>query len=513
MATGIYLVATPAPVVPHWLVNRAAYVGQAALTWASPKDKYINNHWACAVSKPTMIIIPLLLQVTIAFILACLDSIHSTTLRWALWNEGRLHHNTNLRLFTCSRASGPNTWPANIVSSLGLIFSYGGSTLVTFPITVNAVIDYSLRAHNPNAVPLDYDPDHIGPDKFGISFSGWGLVGLGVGLFLQSTICTWCLIHDARHHVVGTWKSSPLATAKACRFSEKTPSSIPSTPSTPKPGQAVLLTKPTDKQPSMRSLVPSVRTITNWIWVIFALHGTFTLVISLLASKVQNSASLDFVRSVIDPDPFPVDFAAVWKTFGRVRYGYGVNPYSRFRREWIGLLLQSSGVAILLFGLHLAEVMSCLTRDEAIWQRATAKGGTRTDSNMMLENVRSWPSAVIFIYKALVPWIFSYAFSCFTYLYIAVFPLLTITVLYLTLGIFAEYLIRVRGKGPQPATYGHIRALIELVDEWDHDPMFWGDKGEYTYIQGVRVAGTAGRRLADLRAGTLYTGLSYSPSP
>jgi len=508
MATGIYLIAIPAPTIPPWLVKRTAYVGTTGLSWTSPKDTYINDHQVYGVSEPAMVIIPLLLQIAIAFVSTCLDSIHSTTLRWALWNEGRLHHNTNLRLFTCSKISGPNAWPANIVSSLGLVLMYGGSTLVTFPVTVTAVIDYSLRGNNPEANPLDFDPDHIGPDKFGISFNGWGLVGLGVGLFLQSTICTWCLIHDSKQHIVGTWSSTPLATAKACwclqtRGSVKT-TLIPST------SDQAVLAKPAPEQPPMRSLVPAARTITNWVWVIFILHSIFTLVISLIAAKVQNSASIDFVRDYTFPDP--IDFRSVWKFFGQVSFGYGVNPTSRMRREWIGLLLQSVAVTILLFGLHLAEVLSGLARDEAMWQRATKKHGTSPDSNMIWENARNWPCAVIFVYKALIPWIFSYAFSCFTYVYMAILPSLTITLLYLMLGVFAEYLMRAKPKGPQPATYGDVRALIALVDEWDHDPMFWGDKGEHGHVQGARVAGTGGSPLGDLQVGVSYTGLSYPHS-
>lgn len=40
--------------------------------------------------------------------------------------------------------------------------------------------------------------------KHGISFNNWGLLGLGIGLALQSAISTSCLVHDATAHVVGT---------------------------------------------------------------------------------------------------------------------------------------------------------------------------------------------------------------------------------------------------------------------------------------------------------------------
>lgn len=41
--------------------------------------------------------------------------------------------------------------------------------------------------------------------------------------------------------------------------------------------------------------------------------------------------------------------------------------------------------------------------------------------------------------------------------------------------------------------------------KWDHDVLFWGDKGEVT--NGIRKAGTAGRRLSDVRLNAPYFGL------
>jgi hypothetical protein len=85
------------------------------------------------------------------------------------------------------------------------------------------------------------------------------------------------------------------------------------------------------------------------------------------------------------------------------------------------------------------------------------------------------------------------------------FPLVTITGLYLVLSIFTECLIRHRPKGPQPVTYGDIQRLSFLIDDWDHEVLFWGDKGEVT--NRIRRAGTAGRPLSDVRLNAPYFGL------
>ncbi|KAK0704590.1 hypothetical protein B0H67DRAFT_352067 [Lasiosphaeris hirsuta] len=506
LATGIYIIGTKPAIIPSWLVNRVAIVGPMGFSWTQPTQIYMNDQRLYSVSEAAMIITPLLLQTVIASVSACLDAIHSTTLRWALWREGRLRHNTNLRLFTYARRSGPNAWPANILASLGLVLAYGGTSVMAYPLTVIAALEFT---DDPSANPINYDAD-LGENRHGISFNGWGLLGLGIGLFLQCAICTWCLVHDFARRDVGTWNSNPLATARACRFllSDDGSKDAPATSGSGQhPTGGVLFSSPSLRQPSMRSLVPGTRAIANWIWAIFGLHSAFVVAVALVAARVQHSASLEWVRE----NPAPVDFPSVWKYYGQVIALYNGDT-TRLRLEWAGLLIQCAAVSTLLFGLHLAEVLAGLWRDEAIWRRAASpRRGASPESNMALENVRSWPGAVVFVYKVIVPWIFGFGFACNMNVFLALFPLLTIAVLFLILGLFSEYLIRARPRGAQPATYGEVRALVALVDDWGHDALFWGDKGEYEQIEGVRAAGTAGSPLPDLRPGVVYVGLSREP--
>ncbi|KAJ5369100.1 uncharacterized protein N7496_008860 [Penicillium cataractarum] len=57
--------------------------------------------------------------------------------------------------------------------------------------------------------------------------------------------------------------------------------------------------------------------------------------------------------------------------------------------------------------------------------------------------------------------------------------------------------------GYLPATYGHIKTVVELVDEW-HPSMFWGDKGAGE--NGSRHPGTAGCRLQPIEPSAPYMG-------
>jgi hypothetical protein len=63
-------------------------------------------------------------------------------------------------------------------------------------------------------------------------------------------------------------------------------------------------------------------------------------------------------------------------------------------------------------------------------------------------------------------------------------------------------------KGPQPATYGHIQTLADVVDDWtlnENGRFWWGDKG---CIEGVRHAGMSSRRndLGAIQMSALYAG-------
>lgn len=501
LATGIYIIASGSVRIPPFLFNKVALVGAMGYSWKKKTSSFIIDHRVYGVSEAAMIIIPLLLQIGLTCIFTCLDGIHSTTLRWALWREGRLRHTTNLRWFTCSRKSGPNSWLANLLSALSAILAYGGATVMIFPLTVIAALELERLDKDPEANPVNYDAD-LGPDRFGIDFNAWGLIGLGTGLLLQSAICTWCLVHESAKYVE-TWNSNPLATARACRYivdvSEGHLCTAESAADTP---PRLHICEFSARQPAMCTLVPDTRKIANGIWAIFGLYSILAIVNAAIAVKDRDTFNMDFVNGYRGR----ADWSSPWRFFGEITFTYSDNSF-KYRREWIGLLIQCAAIAVLLFGLHLAEVLGGLARDEATWRRATTGQGTSQQSSMLLETLRSWPSCVIFVYKALVPWIFSYGFSCLTRVFLNFYPLLTIALLFFALALFAEYLIRVQPRGPQPATYGDVQALVALVDDWDYKTLFWGDKGVSKNDSGVRVAGIAGRRLADLQPGVMYQGL------
>lgn len=542
LATGIIILVFPTVTAPDFLMDRMAKIGPTSFVWATGQDAtYLAGHWAYNVDESAMVMIPLLIQVVVSLVSACLGSIHATTLRWALWHEGRLRHNASLRLFTSSKKRGPNSWMANTVAIVGLVLTNGGAAVMTFPISVIAILDLGLPDASKD--PFIWNLDSVG-NRYGLDFNGWGLTGLGAGLLLQTIISTWALI-DCGY--VGTWNPNPLATARACRVlrgrrnetaadwplvaSEPAPSfsSRPTIPlakskSNSKPDVGVTVedgehtttatrsgseqySEPMSTQPSPLSLFPAIRTLANCIWGVSAILSIMVLVIAIRASKphatyqtAEATTSIAFVQGFVGHS----DAWYVWQFFGMVESVYNVR-YWQGRGEWIGLLIETAVLIPLIFGLHVAELLSQLGRDEMIWRRA-ATVGANPDANVILEGVRHWSTYLVFIYRFTVPWVAGFAVACNRNVYFNTLPTLTLTVMFLLLGLMAELLTRAQPKGSQPSVYGDVKEIAALVDDWGHKKIFWGDKG--VYEGDIRLAGTAGRRLADLKPGCLYVGLS-----
>ncbi|KAJ8587781.1 hypothetical protein M405DRAFT_863473 [Rhizopogon salebrosus TDB-379] len=66
-----------------------------------------------------------------------------------------------------------------------------------------------------------------------------------------------------------------------------------------------------------------------------------------------------------------------------------------------------------------------------------------------------------------------------------------------------------RPRGPQPAAYGHLQTLANLVDEWS-PVMWWGHKED-----GVPYchAGTSGHLLPPVKMDCIYAGSGVGSHP
>lgn len=510
LTLGVRIVASGKVLLPSFLLGK--YVNIQNLFYPFPTKTakhYFTGHRIFNIPGPAVLSASLALNVLLTILFDSMNYIQKCTLRWALWREGRLQYNSNPRLFASARQYAPNSWYMNVVACIALILGYGSASTLTSNVYMTGFSD--ARGHL--ITPAD-------PQGWALDINGWCLAGLGIALLLQGLICSWCLV---RSQHVPTWSSNPLNTARVCSINASdilAPSSSQKlsyqqgkgsiTPFTSRSSTLLsdgsrlpkthggFLAVPLSRQPPMKLLVSHSKHFTRTIWAILFLVSLWAIVVGALARQAD-TCSADYVREA----SLAYDFLGVWQNYCQIVTKTWGNAYTG-RRDWLGLLIHTIALAIITLGLHCAEVLTEMTRDEAIWREATTRGADPAVGSLT-QGALSWQCWILVIFKCVVPWIFSYALDTALSVVMSLLPILTIAVLFLWLGLLAEFLIRHKPKGPQPATYGNVEALAALIDEWHDSKIFWGDKGAVTEM--VRRAGTSGQRLADLQMSFLYQGI------
>lgn len=128
--------------------------------------------------------------------------------------------------------------------------------------------------------------------------------------------------------------------------------------------------------------------------------------------------------------------------------------------------------------LHWAELIVNVVRDETTWRR-TANGG-RSRSNAPVTMLRSFPALILFALKLILHWLYSLSIGIYFSLGLNMRPP---QILYLSIGAFVLALFTTicvfwKPAGPQPANFGHLQTLVDLVDEWpkEKETLYWGHK-------------------------------------
>ena len=73
---------------------------------------------------------PLVFATIVTFCSESVGLVHTTSLRWALWREGRLDFNSNLRLMTQAHTSKPDHWIVNSYVILVTAVTYTAASQV-----------------------------------------------------------------------------------------------------------------------------------------------------------------------------------------------------------------------------------------------------------------------------------------------------------------------------------------------------------------------------------------------
>jgi hypothetical protein len=468
----IPLVASGSYLLHKAFVDKVNLFGSLQVSGATVGGSQLLNHF-----------IPLGLNIGITLLTESLGLIHATTLRWTLYSEGRLQFNTNLRLFTSSHGITPNTWVFNTLNAIFLIASYASTSLVFISEPSEAMVEQDSANLN-----LEQGEGYLPTFTGRLHISGLCMITLGVGLLGQAVLATWAYCSTA----VPTWSSSPLDTALAShqngveKDNSNTMLSVGDTPS-------LTASHPLILQESALHSHHQIRRVLWVLWAVFVFGSLWTIAVAASIWIRSKQASCAFcgvyrgtgwwpIPDIGSPSPFA--------TFTIINSPDPVDP--------VCLLFVFIFQAFVTLGLHFAELLVNVSRDEDFWRATYKSGGYKIGYNSILAAATSWKSLVLLAFKPVIHWLYGLGVSTLWGVGLVMRPasLMYMTLSFLLLSLFGTGVARARPKGPQPVTYGHVQTTINLVDCWqDFDSgksgrLYWGHKFEDTRT-GVCRAGTS----------------------
>ncbi|KAK6544658.1 hypothetical protein TWF694_001346 [Orbilia ellipsospora] len=490
-----------------WIIGTGLIAGGA----------YLSKHGQpiIPISRTSQELLPILLNVIITLLNEPLGFIHAVSLRWALRRETRLAFNSNLRLLTSSKTSWPNAWYSNIFILACLITTYASASLIFIGddhpfVTVNVSYIDPTSLEGTSFISTTHQPK--------VRLWAVAMIPLGCGLLGQSIMASFCL----RHNRIHSWSSSPIETTAAClnqgflrREEGRCMRSVHDTeePSTP--------ASPRCKQASAYRAYKGVRYVTKLLWLLVLFGAIWAGVIfALIKSNAVNGAILGSSWSFLPVFTSNNSPSASIVTNGTssLNIGWGVDAIagksgiaadsslsiSNYIFLWAFFLIAGIQTPLTLT-LHCSELLVNFHRDEFVWRSAMTKGGLNTSYNSVTAPLRSWPYPILLIMKAAVHWMYGLSLSVYFSEGVVMRPtqIVYMTLLALFLAVFVTYISISSPKGPQPATFGHLQTLANLVDEWS-EIMYWGHK--YYDSRTVAHAGTSPEPLETVRLDLLYLG-------
>ncbi|KAK0521144.1 hypothetical protein OC835_006973, partial [Tilletia horrida] len=180
-------------------------------------------------------------------------------------------------------------------------------------------------------------------------------------------------------------------------------------------------------------------------------------------------------------------------------------PQTTLTARWLFAIAAGPQMPLALL-LHASERLVNCIRDEAAWRKMAHKRGTRRESaNPPVSADRSTSKEV-----ESIPGLDQAYFRPYIVTSIVVFAVGGACA---CLAVFLSALAFWPRKGPQPATYGHLQTIVDLIDEWPKhgdETMYWGHKAGGTgwkETEPVNHAGVllSGPPLEPIRKDELYS--------
>ena len=443
--------------------------------------------WWCAIH-----LIPLAMNVLVTICTDSLGFIQTASLRWSLQQDGLLDFNSNLRLLTATKRNPAHRWYVNLISAFFTSSAYA-------------------------ATPLLSSWGSFRDGEFGVIGNGkpyWipqGIIFIYLGLAImgQATLATWCLLLNLKS--IPTWSSNPINTTLACLKGDRKRQSERCMMSVHCCNQSATTKYPQLQQASASKANQSVARIVRWLWTLtaIALFWGIAMVIGVAFVNDHTKSHLaDLGYGDYGDASVRHGVAYLWRGHG---LSFGLDPpvFPNFRdnaRNTLHICILMLVQSPLVFGLHCLEILVNVSRDEALWRRATSKHGVKHEYNSISAALRSPQTILLFAGKAAAHWTIGQSFNISESHFITVrtAPVFVLTALLALLAQFGTWLANDRPRGPQPAAYGHLQTLADLIDDW-RGTKYWGDKGVVPGLD-IRHAGTLHRRLKPPLTGAKYGG-------
>lgn len=414
--------------------------------------------------------------------------IHACSLRWSLQREGKLDFNSNLRLLTASKYSVPNGYIPNLLYLAGIVLAYGSTSLV-------------FLSFNPElARLLEKDKLYESDDTDGVHINAIALLTFGFGFFLQAIITNWALVRTE----IPTWSSNPLDVARACilddsadgyRVKQRQGRCMMSVHYA---NEDAMSLRPIPKQRRMISAHPHVRRVLYLLWALPILSGIWGGGIYGYLIKGSRNGIYGRSWSLLPVFIGKIDDNCVTKqcTDGTSILNMGWSA-SGTAGTVGGVFLIIAFQSVITLSLHCAELIVNLSRDEHIWRKLIGPRGTNGHYNSVYAAFTSWQTIFLFAMKAGVHWMFGLAINLQYNLGVNMHPpqIFYFAGFCLVAALFGLFLSITQPKGYLPASFGHIRTIADIVDEWaDSGCMFWGVKDSPNGTN-LGFTGTSTRRL------------------
>jgi hypothetical protein len=409
--------------------------------------------------------IPLGINFVVTLLVETTGYIHTASLRWSLQREGKLTFNSNLRLLSSSRFSGPNKWYSNVLVLMFITLAYASSSL-TF-------------SHSNSATSIG-DVFSIQTDY--VSVAGIPILALGLCLLGLAAMSTWAL----KASKIPSWSSSPLDTALAAmRAGNIVPQSFRCMRSVHDTREPSVPVYPREKQRGAWSAHSEVKWVLALLWTLVVICFAWAVIVSHIIGAVSPETPGFGGWSLIPND--------------NSSYLYIKIPiHSLTARALVSIILYALVQGPLTLGLHCAELEMNLSRDEAFWRKATSQKGCRLEEyDSVKAAFTSWQSLLLSCFKPVMHWVFGLCVQVQNgRIYFASAQIVYLALLGTVLATYVSYVSARRPKGPQPAAYGHLQTLVNLVDDWSAT-LYWGHKNDGPQICH---AGTAHYQLPSVKA-------------